>query len=380
MRISYLMFGLGESGGSLVLYNFMDNLVERGHEVYAVFPDRNIKWKKGIWKKQIIRPKFPLKSFLYRLIKGDVLDQDLEQFTQNLLNNWVESDITIATYCKTAYAAYRLSEKTVPLYHMQHLEELFFEDNEDRFMARTTYFLPLIKISNSQWLKSMIKSKFKQDSQLLNPGIDLDTFHPYQDPAVKFVDKKEWTVVSFVDGNREWKGFDDGVLAVKMARETLSKEGIKLNWKVYGFNPKKSDTEMDYQGLVYGDDLARLYSEADLVLLPSWYESFPLPPLEAMACGSLIITTRYGTEDYVFHGENGLVCSPRKPEQMAKQLVYAINHPERCLKMVKNGLQTAQQYSWEKRTDSLEKILEDSLKNYDYHKFTELENLVKGNF
>lgn len=373
------MFGLGESGGSLVLYNFMDNLVERGHEVYAVLPNRNIKWKKGIWKKHIVkRPKFSIKGFLHHHLKGDVLDQSLEQFTSNLLKNWVESDITIATYCKTAYAAYQLSEKTVPLYHMQHLEELFFEDQKDHFMARNTYFLPLIRISNSQWLKSMLQKQFNQESQLLNPGIDLDTFHPYQDPTLKFVDKKEWTVVSFVDGNREWKGFDDAVKAVEMARETLSKQGIQLKWKTYGFHPKSSNTEMDYVGLVYGDDLARLYSESDLVLLPSWYESFPLPPLEAMACGSLIITTRYGTEDYVIHGENGLVCPPRKPEQMANEMVFAINNPGRCREMVEKGLETAQEYSWDKRTDCLENILNDSLQNYDFNKFKELENLVKG--
>jgi glycosyltransferase involved in cell wall biosynthesis len=374
------MFGLGESGGSLVLYNFMDNLVERGYEVYAVLPDRNIKWEKGIWKKLIVRPGFSLKNFLYYHLKGDVLDQPLEQFTNNLLKNWVDSEITIATYCKTAYAAYHLSEKTVPLYHMQHLEELFFDNQKDRLMARNTYFLPLIRISNSQWLKDMLQKQFNQKSQVLNPGIDLETFHPYQEPDMKFVDKKEWTVVSFVDGNREWKGFDDAVQAVKMARETLSKQGIQLNWKTYGFNPKKSDTDMEHKGLVYGDDLARLYSESDLVLLPSWYESFPLPPLEAMACGSLIITTRYGTEDYVVHGENGLVCSPRKPEQLAEQMVYAINHPERCLEMVKRGMETAHEYSWDKRTDCLEKILEESLHNYDFNKFRELENMVKGKF
>jgi len=372
------MIGLGKSGGSLVLYNFMDKLVERGHEVYAILPDVTIKWEAGIWKKQLVKPKSRLKSFLHYLIKGS-FNQSWDQFTKNLINNWVDSDITIATHCKTAYAAYHLSEKTVPIYHMQHLEELFFEEYEDRLMARNTYFLPLIKISNSQWLKNMLQKQFDMSSNLLNPGINLDIFHPYQNPAFKFIDKKEWTLVSFVDGNREWKGFDDAVQAVKIARETLSQQEIHLIWKIYGFEPKKSDIEMQYQGLVYGDELARLYSGADLVLLPSWYESFPLPPLEAMACGSLIITTRYGTEDYVIHGENGLVCLPRKPEHMAKQLVYAINHPKKCIEMVEKGLQTAQEYNWDKRTDSLEKILEESFQNYDFNKFKELENLVKGN-
>ena len=357
----------------------MDNLVDRGHEVYAVLPHGNIKWENGIWK-ELIKPRFSLKKFLYYHLKGDVMDQSVEQFTNDLLKNWVESDITIATFCKTAYAAYHLSEYTVPMYHMQHLEELFFDNNEDRLMARETYYLPLIKISNSQWLKDMIQKHYNQNSHLLNPGIDLDIFHPHLEPAEKFVKKKEWTVVSYLDGSREWKGFDDAVQAVKLARETLSKQGIQLNWKTYGFNPKQSDTPMEYQGLVYGDDLAQLYSEADLVLLPSWYESFPLPPLEAMACGSLIITTQYGTEDYVNHGENGLVCPPRKPEQLAQEMVYAVNHPERCLEMVEKGFLTSQEYSWEKRTDALEKILVESLRNYDFNKFHELENLVKGIF
>ncbi len=90
MKISYLMHGLGESGGSLVLYHSMDHLVDRGHEVYAVLPDGNLKWEKKIWKKQIEwskthgRVKF-LKYFIYNPLKENILGQNLEEFTEGLL-------------------------------------------------------------------------------------------------------------------------------------------------------------------------------------------------------------------------------------------------------------------------------------------------------
>jgi len=41
------------------------------------------------------------------------------------------------------------------------------------------------------------------------------------------------------------------------------------------------------------------------------YESFPLFPLEAMACGLAVITTAPGTEDYAVNQENCLVVEPK---------------------------------------------------------------------
>ncbi|NYB51988.1 MAG: glycosyltransferase family 4 protein [Methanobacteriaceae archaeon] len=390
MKISYLLLGWGNKGGSIVLYNFMDNLVRRGHEVHAVFPDKNIKWEVGIWRYKLGTESENnnflnfFKKNLFNIIPNSILEyykSIIDKRNLNgLIDNWQTSDITVATFYLTAYAAYYLSDRTVPLYHMQHFEELFVSDKKNRLIARNTYYLPLIKIANSSWLKKIMKEKFNKEAYLVKPGIDLKIFKPYENPQNKYVYKNEWRILSYLDEKREWKGFNDAVKAVKIAREYLQEKGIKLRWEVFGIDPpsKKYETDFKYIGAIFNKDLAYLYSKTDIVLLTSWYESFPLPPIEAMACGSLIITTSFGTEDYVIDYQNGLVTMPRKILDIANKIIYAIENPNESLKMVKNGLKTAEEYDWESCTDVLEKVLTQSIENYSFDQFKFFDLLSEG--
>lgn len=385
MRISYLLIGIGSTGGPLVLYNFMDNLVMRGHEVYAILPNKNIKWEVGIWKSLITenRNKYSVKNMFNHFKNYLKFRGNLEKIiTSNLITNWVDSDITIATHCLTAKAAYFLADRTVPLYHIQHYEEIFFKKKEDRLKARASYYLPLKKICNSKWLQNIMKNKINEKSYLLNPGINLSIFKTFKNPNEKYRDKKEWTIVSLLDEKRDWKGFEDASKSIAIARKYLEDKDIKIKWKVFGLHSPSKDykTKFEYVGKLFNEDLAKLYSSSDMVLLTSWYESFPLPPLEAMACGSVVITTQYGTEDYVFDGENGLVCLPRQIDEIAKRIVYAVENPNKCLKMVENGLKTVQNYTWEKRTDDLEKILKESIETYSLNEYKFVNKLVEGTF
>jgi glycosyltransferase involved in cell wall biosynthesis len=67
------------------------------------------------------------------------------------------------------------------------------------------------------------------------------------------------------------------------------------------------------------DDLLR---EADIFVLPSYYEALPIGLLEAMACGVPVIATRVGgIPDVIHNGVNGLLIEPRQPEVLARALI-----------------------------------------------------------
>ncbi|GGL57223.1 hypothetical protein GCM10007968_21560 [Sporolactobacillus putidus] len=376
-----------------MLYNFMDILDARGYEVYAITPSESIKWEKGIWKERLngnnkrgIKNRIKSTVFSY-LKKNKKLDQLASWFkilnmNKKLIENWVESDITIATFSWTAYAADYLSNKTISIYHMQHFEELFFQDTTKRFFTRNTYNLPLYKISNSKWLQNLLKTKFNQDSYLLNPGIDLSIFNSKINYKDKYIEKKDWNFVSFFDEKREWKGFNDAAEAIKIARKNLEEKGYTINWNVFGLEPpaKEYDTQFHYCGKLFNEDLADLYKNSDIVLLTSWYESFPLPPIEAMACGSVVISTQYGVEDYLNSNVNGFVVEPRKIEAIAEKIIYAVMHPFQLQAIVERALDTVKNYEWEKRTDQLEKILSLIVKNHSFNKYKLIDDLVSGSF
>ena len=119
----------------------------------------------------------------------------------------------------------------------------------------------------------------------------------------------------------------------------------KLEWITFGDIPTViPDLPIDFMGKTIGTSLAQLYSNAHLVFMNSWFESFPLPPIEAMACGTAVITTKLGTEDYAIDGENAFVVPPKQPEILAERIVKLIEQPKIASRLAKNGLNCTELY------------------------------------
>lgn len=398
-RITFLMNGRwGRTGGPLSIYRFMDELSFRGHEVYVSSFVHGAKWIPGEWKR-IVESDVSVGSSPIRNVVKNIVRKKLEgtpegqglrgivnltRFTRSLVKNWVESDVTIATEHRTAMAAYWLSSRTVSIYHLLHFEEIMYPpfDTFGRLYARMTYALPLYIVPNSTWLQTLLSRLYGRETPLLNHAIDGEIFRPAISPLEKYVAKKNWTVVSYFDERREWKGFAEAAEAIKRARARLASQGITISWKVYGAHAqtKSYPTEFEHLGRISTAKLAELNATADFSLMASWYESFPLPPLESMACGTVPVTSRYGTEDYAVDGKNALVFLPRKIDEIAEKLVFAIENPDRCRQMAEAGLEVVKEFTWAKATDRLEQIIADARNWYSDkpHKF--LDDLNGGRF
>jgi glycosyltransferase involved in cell wall biosynthesis len=80
--------------------------------------------------------------------------------------------------------------------------------------------------------------------------------------------------------------------------------------------------------------LRDLYRKAQLVAIctrPNIHASGLTATLESMAMGKAVVATRNpGLEDYVVHGETGLLVPPDDPEAMARALVELVTDPDRC--------------------------------------------------
>ncbi len=76
------------------------------------------------------------------------------------------------------------------------------------------------------------------------------------------------------------------------------------------------------------DKLAELYSSSDLFVFASHIEGYGLPPLEAMACGTPVVTTDCrGVRDFVVDGENAVIVPPKEPEAIASPYIKVLNDP-----------------------------------------------------
>jgi glycosyltransferase involved in cell wall biosynthesis len=95
-------------------------------------------------------------------------------------------------------------------------------------------------------------------------------------------------------------------------------------------------------GEVPDDELARLYRGASCVSYVSLYEGFGLPILEAMACGTPVVTSRFGACAEVA-GRAAVLVDPVDEDAIAAGLVEAI---ERCDELARLGRERARGFDW----------------------------------
>jgi glycosyltransferase involved in cell wall biosynthesis len=100
-------------------------------------------------------------------------------------------------------------------------------------------------------------------------------------------------------------------------------------------------------GFVPDDDLAPLYSAAELFVYPSLYEGFGLPVAEAMACGTPVVASETSSLPEVA-GDASILVDPRDVASLSRAIRAVLMDPERQRAMRSNGLKQASGFSWER--------------------------------
>jgi D-inositol-3-phosphate glycosyltransferase len=97
------------------------------------------------------------------------------------------------------------------------------------------------------------------------------------------------------------------------------------------------------------DTLPYYYSAADVVVMPSHYESFGMVALEAMACGTPVIASRVGGLPYnVLDGVTGILVPERNPEALAREIMRLLTDEPLRRRLGEAAAQVARYYSWER--------------------------------
>jgi len=101
-----------------------------------------------------------------------------------------------------------------------------------------------------------------------------------------------------------------------------------------------------FLGFVPDDHLPGLYSLADVLAFPSLYEGFGLPPLEAMACGTPVVTSDSSSLPEVV-GEAGLMVPADDPAAVAEAMSQVLDDASLRADLIVRGLARAAEFSWE---------------------------------
>jgi glycosyltransferase involved in cell wall biosynthesis len=107
-------------------------------------------------------------------------------------------------------------------------------------------------------------------------------------------------------------------------------------------------------GYIAHEDMAAVYSLASLFLYPSLRESFGMPSLEAMACGTPVITSTISSMPEI-NGDAALKVDPRDPSAIADATQRVLGHPDLQDDLRERGLKRSAQFSW---TNTAEHLLE----------------------
>jgi len=100
-----------------------------------------------------------------------------------------------------------------------------------------------------------------------------------------------------------------------------------------------------FTGQIREQDKAPLFSAATVFAFPSLYEGFGIPVLEAMACGTPVLTSNLSALPEVA-GDAGLLIDPYDTDAIAQGLVDLLDHQERREELARRGLERARRFTW----------------------------------
>jgi D-inositol-3-phosphate glycosyltransferase len=109
------------------------------------------------------------------------------------------------------------------------------------------------------------------------------------------------------------------------------------------------DQTVVFMGKRDQDKLPYYYSAAEVLVMPSHYESFGMVALEAMACGTPVIASEVGGLGFlVQNGETGYTIPNGDPDVLCEKLSMLLNDASLRQAMGQRAAQYAQSYTWDK--------------------------------
>ncbi len=216
----------------------------------------------------------------------------------------------------------------------------------------------------------------KEKISIIPPGVDTTRFYPISiDEAKEYlnipVDEK---MILFVGRIEPLKGIDTLIRAIAQMRKSDIMSACPHYLYIIGGEPNliilDGNNEIErlkalcsdlgvgdmilFMGKKDQNTLQYYYSAAEIVVMPSNYESFGMVALEAMACGTPVVATQVGgLQHLVQNGITGFIVPHNNPDALEESLTQLICKPELRDQMSRNSIGYARTYSWDTITPKI---------------------------
>ena len=330
MKVTFVLPAASFTGGARVAFDYADLLRAAGHDSAVLFPmipyrfrdsARRLSgvraWLGGL-KNNVLHGTNPPRQPLLRQIR----------MVPRINNRFVpDADAIVATAWPTAHSISRLSpRKGAKCYIVQHREiDSGLPEDVD-----ATYRLPLFRIAGSEYTARLLREEVGVEAEaVVRNGIDVSFWSRGSLPRPA----RSGVLMPHAPGER--KGARDGFAAFERVRREIPTSRLRC------FGRRRTEDLPEFVDYVENPDddaLRRLYAEAAVLLFPSRYEGYGLPPLEAMAGGCAVVSTRVGAvPEIIEDGVNGLLVPPEDVEGMAGAMLRLLRHADLRARMGEEG-------------------------------------------
>ena len=160
------------------------------------------------------------------------------------------------------------------------------------------------------------------------------------------------------------------IFTILKVLETLIKKGIPVRlWKVGSdftaeqqayIRDRQLESQITCLGYPDRETLIELYNAADLLLAPSLYEGFGLTILEAMACGTPVVTSNVSSVPEVV-GDAAISLEPMDIKAITESILQLQNNNNYRQDLVQKGLARAKQFTWKQTAENTASVYEQLL-------------------
>ena len=237
-----------------------------------------------------------------------------------------------------------------------------------RLVAETT--MPAQSLAASSFTRqSLVDHGVAPDSVRVVPyGIDLERFHPDLTLQRNTSAPLKLLFVGRINQRKGIKYLLEAIALLPDADLELTVCGRVLD----GLDLfQQAGKRVRIRPSVSAKDLVTAYQEADLFVLPSIAEGFGQVLLEALACGlPILATTHTAGPDLIQECKQGFIVEPRRPDQLADRIGWALSHREDLLNMRAAARSCAERFPWSRFHEGVTRSVRDYL---DRERVKELE-------
>jgi GT2 family glycosyltransferase len=324
LRIVYVTQDTVVGGGHRLIFEHLNRLAARGHEVQLWTLDSPPDW-------------FDLRCPVRNFEDYDALEAELSPLDA----------IKVATWWNTAALVWRASVvRGRGAYYVQDIETSYYPDDPDARAAVLASYRPELRyLTESAWNREQLH-ELGLEAALVLPGLDHETYRPLDGVARR----------------------DDLILAIGRSNPLKNLDLTLAAWRrlpeprpqlcLFGIEPELAgEPGITYVTAPSDETVNRMLNEATLFVQTSRHEGFCLPALEAMAAGTAVVCTdAHGNRDFCADGVNCLMPNA-EPAAVGDALRRLLTDAGLRARLGAAGPATAAEYDWETRIDTLEGAL-----------------------